>query len=202
MIIPTLIFEQELWKKGFFHVAGVDEVGRGPLAGPVLAGAVVIHSPNQVVKSVRDSKLMTRSQREKAAMLIYKKSSATGMGLVSNEEIDTIGIARAVKKAMTLALLEIEKKLGEKLSFVLVDGSKTQPLSGFTSKRILKGGLYHYSISAASVIAKVTRDEIMKNYASRYPTYGFENHVGYGTREHYKALNEYGPCPIHRNSFL
>jgi ribonuclease HII len=144
---------------------------------------------------------MTKKQREKAAKFIYEKSSATGIGIISAAEIDNIGISEAVKKAMLLALQEVEKKLGEHLSFVLVDGSKTLPLEKYTQERILKGGLYHYTISAASVIAKVARDQLMRGYAKTYPQYGFENHVGYGTKQHYNALKEFGPCPIHRMSF-
>ena len=113
---PHIKLEQSFWEKGFLHVAGVDEAGKGPWAGPVSAGAVIIHKKKQIVSSVRDSKLMTAMQREKAFDKICKKSSAYGIGMVSHEEIDAIGIDFAVKKAMMLALAELEKMLGEKMA--------------------------------------------------------------------------------------
>lgn len=201
MIIPDILLEQALWQQGFIHVAGVDEAGKGPWAGPVTAGAVMIYEPTQIVKSVRDSKIMTAKQREKAFDEICTSSSAFGIGIVSAEEIDSIGIDFAVKKAMHQALGQIETMANISLHYVIVDGSKTKPLDKYKTKRILKGGLYHYSISAGSILAKVTRDRIMKKYAEQYPQYGFEKHVGYGTAAHIKALQQYGPCPIHRKSY-
>lgn len=201
MIIPTIQKEEELWKKGYVHVAGVDEAGKGPLAGPVTAGAVVIHSAEQVIVEVRDSKLMTAKQREKAFEHIVKRSSAYGVGIVDAAEIDRIGIDGAVKKAMMQSLTQAEEMLGETLSYVIVDGSKTKTLDRFVSEKIKKGGLYHYSIAAGSILAKVTRDRIIHNLAKVYPEYGFETHVGYGTPKHVQALQTFGPCPIHRKSF-
>ena len=202
MVIPDLSLEKSLWEKGLSHIAGVDEVGRGPLAGPVVAGAVIIHSEKQVVDRVRDSKLMTAFQREKAYLQIYKHSSALGIGIVGSDKIDKIGIQKAVWQAMLLALAEAEKKFQIKIDYVLVDGSKSQPLKKYSSQRIKAGGFLHYSISAASVIAKVTRDRMMKDLAKEFPQYGFERHVGYATKAHLEALREYGPSPIHRKSFL
>lgn len=201
IITPDISLEQSLWQQGFLHVAGVDEAGKGPWAGPVTAGAVMIHDEKQIVKTVRDSKIMTEKQREKAFDEICQKSSGVGIGIVSAEEIDTIGIDPAVKKAMLMALQAIEITRKIKLNYVIVDGSKTKPLQIYPSKRILKGGLYHYSISAGSVLAKVTRDRLMKKLAKQYPEYGFDKHVGYGTAIHMKALKEHGPCPLHRKSF-
>ena len=201
MIIPTISLENSLWQQGYINVAGVDEAGKGPYAGPVTAGAVMIHDNRQIVKSVRDSKLMNRKQREDAFEMICENSSAFGIGIVDTKEIDKIGIDLAVKKAMLLALYAIEEKFRLQISFVIVDGSKTKPLEIYPSKRILKGGLYHYSISAGSILAKVTRDRIMLNMAYKYPQYGFEKHVGYGTKLHQHALEKYGPCEIHRKSY-
>jgi len=201
MVVPTTMREEELWSQGFLHVAGVDEAGKGPLAGPVTAGAVIIHKVSQVVHGVRDSKLLSGKQRENLFESICKKSSAFGIGIVSSDEIDRLGIDMAVKKAMLLALSEIEKKLSTSLSFVIVDGSKTKKLEKYATERILKGGLYHYSISAGSILAKVTRDRIMKDMHEKYPEYGFVDHVGYGTQKHRDALQTYGPCPIHRKTF-
>lgn len=201
IIKPHILLEKYLWEKGFINVVGVDEAGKGPWAGPVTAAAIVIHSHKQVVKNVRDSKLMTRAQREKAFSKIIKKSSAFGIGICSEKEIDRIGIQKSVKKAMKLALKNMQTKFNLKISYLIVDGSRTMPLRQKNSKRILRGGLYHYSISAASVLAKVTRDELMRKMAKQYPNYGFEKHVGYGTKLHMDKLKMYGLSPIHRKSF-
>jgi len=201
MTIPDISLEKDLWKKGYHNVAGVDEAGKGPWAGPVTAGAVIIHSDKQIVDTVRDSKFMTPLQREKAFDQIIKMSSAFGIGICSEKIIDAIGIQKAVKKAMLNALRQLKINFETDISYVLVDGSKTMPLHNYNTKRIKKGGLYHYSISAASVLAKVTRDRIMKKLSERYPCYGFDRHVGYGTKIHLNALKEHGVCPIHRKSF-
>ena len=201
MIFPTIQREEELWAQGFLHVAGVDEAGKGPLAGPVTAGAVIIHTPQQVVEGVRDSKLLSSKQREYLFPLICEQSTAFGVGIVDPAEIDTLGIDFAVKKAMLLALSEIERKLRKQLSFVIVDGSKTKALENYQTQRILKGGLYHYSISAGSILAKVTRDRIMMRIDKQYPQYGFAQHMGYGTKKHIDVIKQCGPCPIHRKSF-
>lgn len=201
IIKPHILLEKSLWEKGFANVVGVDEAGKGPWAGPVTAAAAIIHSASQVVKIVRDSKLMTKTQREKAFGQILKMSSAFGIGIVSEQEIDAIGIQKAVKKAMLMALKDLQSKFKIDISYILVDGSKTMPLRKNNIQRIKKGGFYHYSISAASVLAKVTRDRIMRKMANEYPEYGFEKHVGYGTKLHLKVLEKYGACPIHRKSF-
>jgi ribonuclease HII len=201
MVIPDITLETSLWQDGYMHVAGVDEAGKGPWAGPVTAGAVMIHDASQVVSTVRDSKLMNERQREAVFEEICQKSSSFGVGIVAAEEIDRLGIDMAVKKAMLLALAAVEQRYGQKLSFVIVDGSKTKVLDTYQSQRILKGGLYHYSIAAGSILAKVTRDRLMKKLAVDYPDYQFERHVGYGTKIHQEALKKYGPCPLHRKSF-
>lgn len=202
MIKPSISLEKSLWEKGYKNIAGVDEAGKGPWAGPVTAAAVVIHSRKQVVKIVHDSKLMTKIQREKAFTQIVKMSSAFGIGIVDEKSIDAIGIQKAVKKAMLMAIKDLKLKFKIDISYVLVDGSKTMPLRKNNARRIKRGGLYHYSIAAASVLAKVTRDKIMKKQASLYPVYGFEKHVGYGTKTHIKALIAHGISPIHRKSFM
>lgn len=201
MVIPTITLEKDFWSKGYPLVAGVDEAGKGPLAGPVTAGAVLIRNPKQVVSSVRDSKLMSKLQRERAYEEICRRSSAYGVGIVSEKVIDRIGIDLAVRFAMLQALKSLENMLHDSLSYVIVDGSKTKPLKEYPSIRIKKGGLYHYSIAAGSILAKVTRDKIMQQNASLYPEYGFAEHVGYGTKKHLEQLQRYGPCPIHRMSF-
>lgn len=199
--VPHTSLEHSLWSQGFVNVAGVDEAGRGPLAGPVTAGAVVIHNSTQVVNIVRDSKYMTAKQREAAFQIIQEQSTAWGVGIVSAQEIDELGINIAVKKAMELALQNLEKQFDLQLDFVIVDGIRTIPLEHYASQKIKAGGLYHYSISAGSVLAKVTRDHLMMKYAEEFPEYGFADHMGYGTQEHVKAIEKHGICSIHRKSF-
>lgn len=200
-IIPTITLEQQLWSQGFINVAGVDEAGRGPLAGPVTAGAVMIHKPEQVVEIVRDSKYMTAKQRDEAFSRIQELSSAWGVGIVSAQEIDELGINWAVKKAMEQALINLEKNFTLKLNYVIIDGIRTIPLDNFSSQKIKAGGLYHYSISAGSVLAKVTRDRLMMQYAEKFPEYGFAEHVGYGTKKHLEAIEKFGICELHRKTF-
>lgn len=202
VVVPDLSFEKSLWEVGFVNIVGVDEAGKGPLAGPVTAGAVVVHSEKQVVSLVRDSKKMSPWQRERAFEEIRKSSSAFGIGIVPAQEIDCLGINEATRKAMLAALAEIVDKFKMEISLVLVDGSRTKELKEYPSRRIKAGDLYHYSISAASVLAKVTRDRMMKEFARQYPQYGFDQHVGYGTKSHLQALEKYGVCPIHRQNYL
>ncbi|HEX7042760.1 MAG TPA: ribonuclease HII [Patescibacteria group bacterium] len=201
MIVPDISLEEILWQRGFVNVAGVDEAGKGPLAGPVTAGAVMIHSKSQMVEGVRDSKLMSERQRESVFDEICRVSSGFGVGIVEAREIDLIGIDMAVQKAMLMALSSLEDRFGQGLTYVIVDGSKTKILPKYESQRIKKGGLYHYSISAGSILAKVTRDRIMHGLASKYPIYNFEKHVGYGTKMHLETIKKYGPCEIHRKTF-
>lgn len=201
MIYPDIKLEQELWKKDFKIVVGLDEAGRGPLAGPVAAGAVVINNKKQVVDIVRDSKKMTKKQRNEAYDLIKEKSSAYGIGMVDSKTIDRVGIQEAVKKAMIIALVQVEKMLNEKAEYLIADGINILPIIGYKMDRIREGDLHHYSISAASVLAKVERDRIMEKYSKEYPEYGFEKHVGYGTKYHLEMLKRYGPCDIHRRCF-
>jgi len=201
MQYPDIKLEKELWEKGFKIVVGIDEAGRGPLAGPVSAGAVVIQNEDQVVEKVRDSKKMTKKQREEAFQKIKDISTAWGVGLVDSKEIDRMGIQEAVKKAMILALVQVERMLKKKAEYLIVDGTNVLPIIGYKQRRIKEGDLLHYSISAGSVLAKVERDRLMREYAKKYPEYGFERHVGYGTKLHMEMLKKYGPCDIHRRCF-
>ncbi|MCK9368475.1 ribonuclease HII [Candidatus Dojkabacteria bacterium] len=200
MITPDIKLEVKLWKEGFSNVVGIDEAGRGPLAGPVSAGAVLINSADQVVQGVRDSKKMSEKQREEVFEKIKEVSTAWGVGLASSEEIDRFGIQKSVRIAMERALNEVKKKV-PKIDYLIVDGKNVSKIPGFKMEKITKGDMYHYSISAASVLAKVTRDRIMKEMSIKYPHYGFEKHVGYGTKLHMEMLCKYGPCRMHRRSF-
>lgn len=200
MIFPTIDLEKELWSKGIKYVAGLDEAGRGPLAGPVVAGCVVISSEDDVVPIVRDSKKMTEKQRNMAYDLIMEKSLGYGVGIVDSKRIDEIGIRYAVLEAMKIALEETEKMLGKWVEYILADGG-IYLIDDYKMESINHGDLNHYSIAAGSVLAKVTRDRIMNEYAKQYPQYGFEKHVGYGTKYHMEMIQKYGPCDIHRRSF-
>jgi ribonuclease HII len=176
-------------------IAGVDEVGRGPLAGPVVAAAVVF-PPGVFIQGVTDSKGLRQKEREALFPVIKKEALAVGFGLVWPEEIDRTDILRASLKAMSGAV----SRLGLTPDLVLVDGN--QPLPGIGSQQCLvRGDRSSHAIGAASVLAKVVRDKLMESWHFRFPQYNFYSNKGYGTREHLEALKRFGPCPLHRLSF-
>lgn len=187
--------ERECWAEGFCFVAGVDEVGRGPLAGPVVAAAVVF--PRGVsLPAVNDSKKLTAPEREELERAIRAVPGVSiGIGEVSAAEIDRLDILRATWRAMQLAV----EQLG-KVDFILVDGRPVKGLP-YPSRAMVGGDGRSASIAAASIVAKVYRDRLMEEYETRYPGYGFAGHKGYGTAEHLEALRRLGPCPEHRRSF-
>lgn len=201
MIFPDTELEKKLWKKGLKRVIGLDEAGRGPLAGPVTAGAVCIGVDTSLNSLIRDSKKMSKRQREQVYENIKENCIAYGIGVVEAEIIDEVGIQKAVHMAMTEALRQVEVKLKRKADYLIIDGNNVLSIEGYDQEKIKKGDLYHYSISCASILAKVTRDRLMERYAKQYPVYGFEKHVGYGTKKHIEAIQEFGICPIHRRSF-
>jgi ribonuclease HII len=201
MIYPDTKLEEKLWEEGYKLVLGLDEAGRGPLAGPVLAGGVVLSNSNQVVPEVRDSKKMTPKRREEAYGKIKKLSLAYGVGMVGPRDIDRMGIQDAVLKAMSTVVEVVERKLGKKVDYIIADGMNILSIGNYKMEKIKEGDLYHYSIAAGSVLAKVTRDRIMWKYHEKYPEYGFDTHVGYGTKKHMEALKKYGATEIHRRSF-
>jgi len=201
MIYPDTKLEERLWSEGYKLIVGLDEAGRGPLAGPVVASGVVISDLSQVIPEVRDSKKMTEKQRDKAYLEIKKLSLAYGIGLVGPREIDKMGIQNAVLQAMTTAVEIIERKLNSKVDYIIADGMNILSIKNYKMEKITKGDLHHYSIAAGSVLAKVTRDRIMREYHEKYPEYGFDTHVGYGTKKHMEALKKYGATEIHRRSF-
>jgi ribonuclease HII len=176
-------------------VAGVDEAGRGALAGPVTAAAVIC-SPCEELRDVRDSKLLSEKTRERLYELILEKSTACSTGIVGHEEIDRINILRATLKAMKIAV----EGLDERPSLVLVDGRHLPALAG-RCEAIKGGDGLSFSIAAASIVAKVTRDRIMRERDGEYPDYGFMRNKGYGTEEHREAIGRIGRSPIHRRSF-
>jgi len=203
---PSLSEEKKLWKKGFKKVACLDEAGRGPLAGPVVAAAVFIKNPeaiarlNNLRKIVKDSKQLSTQKRQKAYRLITEnKFLEWGIGIVSERMIDRINIRNASELAMARAV----EQLRHKPDFLIVDGNhlKNHQLKTINHKLIVKADEKVFSCAAASILAKVTRDGLMKKYHDKFPHYGFLFHKGYPTKRHYRMLKRYGPCIIHRKSF-
>lgn len=201
MIYPDTKLEEKLFKKGYDIVVGIDEVGRGPLAGPVAAGAVAFTKKCIPVEGVRDSKTLSLKQRNELYENIKENVKGYGIGMVDEGMIDMIGIQEAVKKAMEIALSNLEKMIGKKVDYLLIDGTNVEELGEYPTMKISKGDLHHYCISAASILAKVDRDNLMIEYGKKYPEYGFERNMGYGTKEHLNALKKYGICEIHRRSY-
>ncbi len=188
-------FETILRSHGYRIIAGVDEVGRGALAGPVVAAAVVLDGLGDYGE-IRDSKVLSPRQRERIAAWIRGESLAMGIGSVTESEIDRINILQATHHAMRSAI----ESLPVRPDVVLVDGFWLPGIEPHCIG-IVHGDSLSYSIAAASIIAKVHRDNFMSSKASDYPEYGFDRHKGYGTREHFAAIGEHGPCPLHRRTF-
>ena len=194
--------EEKLYnEKNIKYICGIDEAGRGPLAGPVVVGAVVMPRDSKI-EWVNDSKKVTEKRREILYDKITEEALAWGVGIVSEKEIDQINILNATKMGLHLALGEVIEKLGEKPDIVIVDALKDIDTFQIPYQSIIKGDATRYSIACASIIAKVTRDRIMRQWDEIYPVYNFEKNKGYGTSEHIKALKDYGPCQIHRRSFI
>ena len=181
---------------GLHPICGVDEAGRGPLAGPVCAAAVVLPEHLQI-PGLTDSKKLTDKKRRELFPIIQEQAIAYGIGLASESEIDEINILQATFLAMGRAL----EQLSVRPALALIDGNRETDF-GLPVKTVVKGDSLSANIAAASILAKVTRDNLMLELAQQYPEYGFDIHKGYGTKAHYEALRTYGPCPIHRRSFL
>ena len=224
MKYPNLREEKKLWRKEYKRVAGLDEAGRGPLAGPVVAAATIIKISNfkfqipKPLKEVKDSKQLTPKKREEFYKILTKRCLSGGrwvgwspqiewgIGRVSEKVIDKINILEATKLAMVKAV----KKLKRKPDFLILDGDFTLPAKSLakaginksiTQKSIVKADEKVFSCALASILAKVTRDRIMQRYHRKFPRYGFDKHKGYGTKQHFKMLKKYGPSLIHRRSF-
>ncbi len=199
--------EEELYLQGVTSIAGIDEAGRGPLAGPVVV-ACVIMPRDSMIEGVNDSKKVSEKKREKLYDQIIEESIAYGVGIISQTEIDRINILNATKEGLTTAIKEMEKNLQErerafdKPEIILVDALTKIDTDHIPYRSIIKGDAKSYSIAAASIIAKVTRDRIMRQWDEVYPMYGFAQHKGYGTAVHIAAIKEYGLCPLHRRSFV
>lgn len=188
--------EEQYFSQGFQLVCGVDEAGRGPLAGPVCAAAVIL-PPHIEISGLDDSKKMSDKRRRELFPIIMEKAVAYGISLVDHQKIDEINILQATLLAMEQAIAQ----LSVKPELALIDGNREKDF-GVPAKTVVHGDSLSASIAAASVLAKVTRDDYMQEMAEMYPEYGFDIHKGYGTKAHYVALQEHGPSPIHRMSFL
>lgn len=200
--------EEELYKKhNLTAIAGIDEAGRGPLAGPVVV-ACCIMPRKSMIEGVNDSKKIAEKKREKLYELITEEAISYGVGIIGQKEIDEINILQATKKGLTMAIKDMEEKLKKKPELgmkkpdaILVDALTKIDTDGIPYKSIIHGDAISYSIACSSIIAKVTRDRIMRQWDEVYPQYGFIKHKGYGTAAHIQAIKEYGLCPLHRRSF-
>lgn len=192
---PMDYFEKLYHGRGYQRIAGVDEAGRGPLAGPVVAAAVILPEEG-IGQKLFDSKQLSPRQREELYDLILSKARSVAVGAVSQEEIDLLNILRATLKAMSSAV----ESLSVPPDLILIDGNQTLPLS-FSQKSIRSGDRICNSIAAASIVAKVTRDRMMLECHQKFPQYNFAKHKGYGTKEHRKAIETFGICELHRKTF-
>lgn len=193
--MDKLLYERKHIENGCKFVAGVDEVGRGPLAGPVVCCAVIMPL-DDLIQGVDDSKKLSEKKRESLAELIKQKAISYCIYEIWQDEIDSINILEAVKKCMTKAV----EGLSVKPDITLVDGVDTH--LNITAEYVIKGDLNSYTIGCASIVAKVYRDNLMKDYAREFPEYGFEKHKGYGTKAHIEKIKEIGPCKLHRKTFI
>lgn len=189
-------FEEKLYSNDIKYIAGIDEAGRGPLAGPVVVGCVIMKKES-FIEYINDSKKVSETKREMLYENIITEAIDWSTGIIGQDEIDEINILNATKKALTIAI----DKLNVKPDIILVDALDKIDTRGIPYKSIIKGDSKIYSISAASIIAKVTRDRIMREYDEVYPEYGFGKHKGYGTASHIQAIRENGICSLHRKSF-
>ena len=178
------------------YICGIDEAGRGPLAGPVVVASVIMPA-DSMIEGVNDSKKVSEKKREKIYEQILEEAISYGVAIIGQDEIDEINILNATKKGLTVSLQE----LSQRPDLILVDALNGIDTLGIPYDSIIKGDAKCYSIAAASIVAKVTRDRIMREWDSVYPEYGFEKHKGYGTAAHIAAIREHGLCPIHRRSF-
>ena len=189
--------EEEMYEAGIEVICGIDEAGRGPLAGPVVIAAAIM-SRDSMIEGVNDSKKVSEKKREELYEIITQEAISYGVGIIDQKEIDRINILNATKEGLTMAIRELTVRPNK----IIVDALKGIETLGIPYDSIIKGDAKCYSISAASIIAKVTRDRIMRQWDEVYPQYGFAKHKGYGTAEHIAAIKEYGLCPLHRRSFV
>lgn len=196
-LIELKKIDKEFFDKGVKYIAGIDEAGRGPLAGPVVVASVILPQ-DSIIEGINDSKKVSEAKREKLYDIIINEAISYGVGIIYQDEIDEINILQATKKGLTEAIKQMEIKP----NIIMVDALSGIDTLGIPYKSIIKGDAKCYSIAAASIIAKVTRDRIMREWDKVYPEYGFGSHKGYGTAKHIAAIREFGPCPIHRKTFI
>lgn len=189
--------EKNLYEKNIKFICGIDEVGRGPLAGPVVVGAVILPE-NSFIEGVNDSKKISEKKREKIYEQIIEEAVAYSVGIVDQKKIDEINILNATKLGVKIAL----EGLKQKPEIIMVDALNNIDTLGIPYISVIKGDAKNYCIAAASIIAKVTRDRIMREWDEVYPIYGFARHKGYGTAEHIRVIKENGPCMLHRETFI
>ena len=192
---PSDFFEAEARTRGYELIAGLDEAGRGPLAGPVVSAVVILPS-RFTVRGLNDSKQVVPAERERLYRYIVKRAVSVGVGLATEREIDTVNILQATRLAMVRAL----EALSMTPDFLLLD-AVSLPAVRLPQRPIIKGDSFSVSIAAASIVAKVSRDRLMRDYHRRYPQYNFHSHKGYGTPEHLRLLAQHGPCEAHRQTF-
>lgn len=197
MVNPTLDYEADLWKKGYKLICGIDEVGRGCFAGPLVVGAVIFPLNTKLIKGVADSKLLKPNIREALESKIKTQAISWAVAEVSVSVINKVGIGRATQ----VAFRKVVKSLNEKPDFILIDAFYIKHFNRKKQLAIIKGDQRCFSIAAASIIAKIYRDKLMQKLHKRYPQYGFLKHKGYGTKLHQAAIKKYGFCREHRTSF-
>ena len=188
--------EKDLYQKGFQNICGIDEAGRGPLAGPVVVAGVIMPQ-DSMIEGVNDSKKVSEKKREKLYDLILEEAISYSVAIIGQDNIDEINILNATKQGVT----KVVEELDVEPDLIVVDALTHINTKGIPYNSIVKGDAKCYNIAAASIIAKVTRDRIMRQWDEIYPQYGFSAHKGYGTAKHITAIKEYGLCPIHRRSF-
>ena len=188
--------EKDLYQKGFQNICGIDEAGRGPLAGPVVVAGVIMPK-DSMIEGINDSKKVSEKKREKLYDLIIEEAISYSVAIIGQDVIDDINILNATKAGVT----EVVDELNVKPDLIIVDALTHINTRGIPYDSIIKGDAKCYSIAAASILAKVTRDRIMRQWDEIYPQYGFVSHKGYGTAKHITAIKEYGLCPIHRKTF-
>ena len=189
--------EKDLHERGFKNICGIDEAGRGPLAGPVVVAGVIMPE-DSMIEGVNDSKKVSEKKRELLYDKIIEEAISYSVAIIGQDVIDEVNILNATKNGLT----NVVEGLDVKPDLIIVDALEHIDTKGVPYESIIKGDAKCYSIAAASILAKVTRDRIMREWDLIYPQYGFINHTGYGTAKHIEALKEYGPCPIHRRSFI
>ena len=189
--------ELKLYENNINYICGIDEAGRGPLAGPVVVGAVILPK-DSFIEGVNDSKKISEKKREKIYEQILEEAISYSVGIVDQKTIDEINILNATKLGVKIAL----EGLKQRPDVIMVDALNNMDTLGIPYISVVKGDAKNYSIAAASIIAKVTRDRIMKEWDEIYPIYGFSKHKGYGTAEHIRIIKENGPCQLHRKSFI